>query len=136
MKTFVPVIATSILICTTAAYAGAAGEIATVAQHAGFAAAAPNLAQTHMHLHHAVNCLVGPSGSGFDTTNMNPCAKSGNGAIPDENNAATKAKLELAVSIAEAGIASSDDATAKKTPLALPTCSRHSSNFCRHLRHS
>ena len=114
MKTLIAITATSILIGTTAAYADAAGEIATAAQHAGFAAAAPNLTQTHMHLHHAVNCLVGPGGSGFDSTNMNPCAKSGNGAIPDETNSAIKAKLESAVTTAEAGIASSDDATAKK----------------------
>ena len=113
MKTFMTMIAASILIGTTAAYADAAGEISIAAQHAGFAAAAPNLTQTHMHLHHAVNCLVGPSGSGFDSTNMNPCAKSGNGAIPDETDTAIKAKLESAVTTAEAGIAASDEATAK-----------------------
>ena len=113
MKTFITMIAASILIGTTAAYADAAGEISIAAQHAGFAAAAPNLTQTHMHLHHAVNCLVGPSGSGFDSTNMNPCAKSGNGAIPDETDTAIKAKLESAVTTAEAGIAASDEATAK-----------------------
>lgn len=44
---------------------------------------------------------------------MNPCAKSGNGAIPDETDTAIKAKLESAVTTAEAGIAASDEATAK-----------------------
>ena len=114
MKTLIAVIAASLLIGTTAAYAAAAGEIAIAAQHAGFAAAAANLAQTHMHLHHAVNCLVGPGDSDFDSTNMNPCAKTGDGAIPDETSTAIKAKLASAVTTAEAGIASSDEATARK----------------------
>ena len=114
MKTLIAIVAASTLVGTVAAYADASGEIAIAAQHAGFAAAAPNLAQTHMHLHHAVNCLVGPGNSGFDSTNMNPCAKSGNGAIPDSTSTAIKAKLESAVTTAQAGIASSDDATAKK----------------------
>jgi len=30
-----------------------------------------------------VNCLVGPSGTGFDTPTPIPAAKAGNGAIPD-----------------------------------------------------
>lgn len=114
MKTLIAIVTASTLVGTVAAYADASGEIAIAAQHAGFAAAAPNLVQTHMHLHHAVNCLVGPGGSGFDSTNMNPCAKSGNGAIPNSTSTAIKAKLELAVTTARAGIASSDDATAKK----------------------
>ena len=43
-----------------AAYADAKSQIATAAQHAGLAAAAPNLVQVRMHLRHAMNCLVGP----------------------------------------------------------------------------
>ena len=96
------------------AYADAASEIATAAQHAGLAAAAPNLPQTHMHLHHVMNCLVGPKDGDFDKTSMNPCAQMGNGAFPDEGNAEIKAKLQSAMSAAADGIASSDEATAKK----------------------
>lgn len=98
----------------TVAYADAMSEITTASQHAGFAAKAPNLTQTHMHLHHAVNCLVGPEGTGFDKAVMNPCAKEGNGAIPDESNSATKTKLQNIVAEAQDGIASSDEAVAKK----------------------
>ena len=97
-----------------AAYADAKSEIATAAQHAGLAAAAPNLPQTHMHLHHVMNCLVGPKDGDFDKTNMNPCAQMGNGAFPDESNAEVKVKLQNAMSAAGDGIASSDEATAKK----------------------
>src|SRR6516164_10796349 len=97
-----------------AAYADAKSEIATAAQHAGFAAAAPNLVQTHMHLHHAMNCLVGPLDADFDKTNMNPCAQQGKGAFPDESDPDIKTKLQNAMSAAADGIASNDEATAKK----------------------
>ena len=104
-----------------AAYADAASQIATAAQHAGLAAAAPNVSQTHMHLHHAVNCLVGPKDGDFDKTNINPCAQMGNGAFPDESNAEIKAKLQSAMSAAGDGIASSDEATAKKNAASVKT---------------
>jgi hypothetical protein len=103
------------------ANADASSEIATAAQHAGFAAAAANLPQTHMHLHHAVNCLVGPQGAGFDKTNMNPCAQKGNGAIPDESDTAIKAKLQGVVAVAEDGIASTDEAAAKNDATSVET---------------
>ena len=103
------------------AYADAASEIATAAQHAGLAAAAPNLSQTHMHLHHVMNCLVGPKDGDFDKTNINPCAQMGNGAFPDESNAEIKAKLQSAMSAAGDGIASSDEATAKKNAAMVKT---------------
>ena len=104
-----------------AAYADAASEIATAAQHAGFAAAAPNLAQTHLHLHHVVNCLVGGHDGDFDKTIMNPCAQEGNGAFPDESDPAIKAKIQSVMSVAEDGIASSDEATAKKDAATVET---------------
>jgi hypothetical protein len=96
------------------AYADAASEIATAAQHAGFAAAAPDLPQTHTHLRHVMNCLVGPKDGDFDKTTLNPCAQMGNGAFPDESNPEIKAKLQSAMAAAGDGIASKDEATAKK----------------------
>ena len=110
-----------LLMFPMAAYADAASEIATAAQHAGLAAAAPNLAQTHVHLHHAMNCLVEPKDGDFDKSNMNPCAQMGNGAFPDESNAEVKTKLQSAMSAAGDGIASSDDATAKKNATMVKT---------------
>jgi len=104
----------ALLTFPTAAYADAKSEIATAAQHAGLAAAAPDLVQTHMHLHHAMNCLVGPQDADFDKTNMNPCAQQGKGAFPDESDAEIKTKLQNAMSAAADGIASKDVATAKK----------------------
>src|SRR6476619_7170043 len=104
-----------------AAYADAASEIATAAQHAGLAAAAPNLPQMHMHLHHVMNCLVGPKDGDFDKTNANPCAQQGNGAFLDATNPETKAKLQSAMSLAGDGIASNDEATAKKNAATIKT---------------
>jgi len=93
--------------------ADVAGEITTAATHADLAAKASDLAGTQMHLHHALNCLVGPGGTGFDPKNINPCANSGSGAIPDTTDAAKKASLEAAANLARAGIAASDLATAQ-----------------------
>jgi hypothetical protein len=90
-----------------------AQEAATAAMHAGLAAQAATIEQAHMHLHHTVNCLVGPKGHGFDAKEADPCQKLGSGAIPDTTDAATKAKLTAALAKAETGL-KSDDLTATK----------------------
>jgi len=97
-----------------AALADAASEIATAADHAGYAAASQNIDGIHMHLHHAVNCLEGPKGKDFDPAVENPCAKDGKGAIPDASDIATRTKLEAALATALAGIAADDSGAAKK----------------------
>jgi hypothetical protein len=103
------------------AYADAAAEIATAAQHAGLAAAAPDLLQTHTHLHHVMNCLVGPKDGDFDKAAMNPCAQQGNGAFPDESNPDIKVKLQNAMNLTADAIASSDEATAQKNAAMVQT---------------
>jgi hypothetical protein len=100
------------LALPTAAFADVAAELTVADSHAGFAAKATTIDMVHMHLHHVLNCLVGPSGTGFDSTNANPCAKAGNGAIPDAS-AAQKAKLQPAVAAANAGLAATDVAAAQ-----------------------
>jgi len=94
--------------------ADVAGEISTAATHATLAAQATALDGVHTHLHHTLNCLVGPGGSGFDAKQINPCAGSGAGAIPDESDAAKKKALEGAADTTRAGIAAADMATATK----------------------
>jgi len=91
-----------------------AQEAATAATHAGLAAQGAAIEQVHMHLHHAVNCLVGPKGQGFDAKEANPCQKLGNGAIPDTSDAALKAKESAALAKAEAGLKSDDLTAARK----------------------
>jgi hypothetical protein len=91
-----------------------AQEAATAAVHAGLAAQGTSIEQVHLHLHHTVNCLVGPKGQGFDANAGNPCQKLGNGAIPDTADQASKPKLAAALAKAQAGLKSDDMTAAKK----------------------
>ena len=91
-----------------------AQEAATAGVHAGLAAQGAGIEQVHMHLHHTVNCLVGPKGQGFDAKEANPCQGLGNGAIPDTTDAAMKGKLTAALAKAQAGLKSDDLTAARK----------------------
>jgi len=94
--------------------ADAAKEAATAAQHAGLAARATIIDTVHAHLHHTVNCLVGPKGDGFDPKQLNPFYCMGSGAIPDTADAAKKKALSDGLAKAKAGLASTDLTEAKK----------------------
>ena len=107
-------IAALVLVPLPVLAADVAGEISTAATHATLASQATALDGVHTHLHHTLNCLVGPGGSGFDAKQINPCAGSGSGAIPDTSDAAKKKALEDAANTVRAGLAASDMATAKK----------------------
>lgn len=111
----------AVLLCAAAALAAVpalagdvSAEISSAAMHANLAAQSSDIAGVHAHLHHAVNCLVGPGGTGFDSKELNPCANSGNGAIPDSASTAQRAKLQSALATANSGLAATDLATAKK----------------------
>lgn len=58
-------------------------ELQTAAFHAGELAQKGTLSATQLHLHHAINCLEGPSGPNFVASAGNPCEGQGNGVIPD-----------------------------------------------------
>jgi hypothetical protein len=96
------------------AFADAASEVVNAQTHAGLAAASTKIEGVHIHLHHTLNCLVGPAGQGFDAKQMNPCAQAGSGAIPDTTGAAKKEALEAAAAKVREGIAATDFATAQK----------------------
>jgi hypothetical protein len=87
--------------------------ISTAAQHAGLAAAGADLAGVRRHLHHVLNCLVGPDGQGFDAAPGNPCAAAG-GAIPQTADAAVKDKLQKAATQVRAAIGNENLDAAKK----------------------
>jgi hypothetical protein len=90
------------------ANAAASGQVATASAHAGMALGAADVATAHMHLHHVVNCLVGPSGKAFDAKAGNPCKDMGQGAIADaKGDAATEARLHKALTEAEKGLKAS-----------------------------
>jgi hypothetical protein len=76
------------------AHADSSNEVAMAADHAGLSAASNTLLMAHTHLHHTLNCLVGPNGQGFDTKAVNPCANLGKGAIPDSTDARTRRELD------------------------------------------
>ena len=83
-----------LMVLPIAAYAtSASSEIAAAAIHAGLSAESTTLQVAHMHLHHTLNCLVGPSGTGFNSSYFNPCAHIGHGAIPDSGNSREALKL-------------------------------------------
>lgn len=100
--------------CPAAGAADAGKEIATAAQHAGYAADSTAIGTVHVHLHHTINCLVGPQGDGFDAKEFNPCKDFGNGAIPDTEDAMKLKSLRSALGLAEAGLKAEDLDTAKK----------------------
>jgi hypothetical protein len=115
MKSAVVIASLGMLLFASPVFGGdASGEITNAAMHAGLAAQASDIAGVHTHLHHAVNCLVGPGGPGFDSQELNPCANTGGGAIPDSSNASTKQVLESALAKANSGIAATDLASARK----------------------
>ncbi|MBA2589282.1 MAG: hypothetical protein H0U98_11745 [Alphaproteobacteria bacterium] len=95
-------------LLATPAFADLAGELSTAQTHAGMAATQADIAMAHKHLQHAVNCLVGPGGAGFDEAAGNPCGKAGAGAINDSTDAAQKAKLTKIAADAKMGVGNSD----------------------------
>ncbi|HEY2033786.1 MAG TPA: hypothetical protein VGH02_08895 [Rhizomicrobium sp.] len=107
------------LIALQANAADVRGEIINANEHAEYAAEATDLKGLHMHLHHTLNCLVGPSGVGFDAKELNPCAGSGSGIIPDTADPAKKKPFQAAAEKAKAGLAENDFAKAKKIAVDL-----------------
>jgi hypothetical protein len=74
-------VAAALAFAPVAAWADAASEVVTAGTHASLAAGSADIAGVHTHLHHALNCLVGPKGNGFDAKDLNPGAQNGNAGI-------------------------------------------------------
>ena len=94
-------------------------EVSTAAQHAGLAGSSKDMKTTQMHLHHVVNCLVGPQGEGFDASFGNPCDGQGSGAISDTTDTGKKASLQQALQQTNDGLKQSDMAAAQKNATAV-----------------
>ena len=83
----------------------ASKQVATATAHAGMALGATDVNMAHTHLHHVINCLVGPSGHGFDSSAGNPCKGMGHGAIVDaKGHTALEGTLHTAAREAEEGL--------------------------------
>jgi hypothetical protein len=66
-----------------AAEMGMGAELKTAITHAGFAQKYDTMKEVTLHLHHIVNCLVGPNDKLFNAAAGNPCQGQGNGIMPD-----------------------------------------------------
>jgi len=101
----------AITLSATALAAGgdASKEAATAVTHAQLAAASQSIAVTDMHLHHVINCLVGPHGRGFDAKAGDPCKGMGAGAVRDSSgDKDLHAKTLKALTAARHGLATKD----------------------------
>jgi len=114
--TIVSLIAACAALVMSPVYASADQEITTAIEHAGFAAKAKDLQHVHLHLHHVMNCLVGPNGGAFDASAGNPCKGMGNGAYNStgEISRAAHEDLKAAMTDAESGLTSNSYKTAKE----------------------
>lgn len=92
------------LASTTASAANPGKEAQTAATHAALAAKSTSLDMVKTHLHHVVNCLVGPKDPRFTTKEINPCQGMGRGAIPDAWTKASAKSMRNALRDAERGL--------------------------------
>jgi hypothetical protein len=106
------------LLASPAFAADLRSEIVNAGEHAEYAGEAATIDEVHFHLHHSLNCLVGPKGDGFDRTQMNPCVNSGNGIIPDATDPKLIAVFQAAAAKAREGLATQDLASAKADAIA------------------
>lgn len=121
-KFLAPLVGASLLVAGAAfAAVSLTAEISNARTHANNAANAPTIEAVHTHMHHALNCLVGPKGEGFDAAQMNPCANAGNGAITDQTDAAKKAKLEEAKATLMKGLTETDLKAAQSSAVSATT---------------
>jgi hypothetical protein len=83
-------------------------EVSTAHAHALMARGSQSLKMSHTHLHHVVNCLVGPKGEGFDAKAGNPCKGMGQGALPNsQDDQALHSRLNKALGAAQQGLKTS-----------------------------
>jgi hypothetical protein len=105
----------SLVSASVKADADSIKEVTIAANHAGLAAQAADLKGTQTHLHHVINCLVGPKGQGFDDKEANPCKDQGDGAIPDMTDEVRRTALIQALAKANQGLRQTDLAAARKS---------------------
>lgn len=102
----------TVLCGTAVAAASSVGhhEIKVAIVHATAATEVDTTAGVALHLHHVINCLVGPHGKLYDAKaealSENPCHNLGNGALADASaNRDVHAALTRALQDAQHGIA-------------------------------
>ncbi|MDE2448741.1 MAG: hypothetical protein KGO22_07205 [Gammaproteobacteria bacterium] len=92
-----------------------AKELGAASTHAQLSESSQSVAVATMHLHHVINCLVGPHGTGFDAAAGNPCKSMGDGALADApKGSELHSKAVRALAIARRGIAEKELAAMHK----------------------
>lgn len=100
----------------------ALAEIGTAIEHSGYASEVKTTAKVHLHLHHVVNCLVGPHGVGFYPAAGDPCKGLGNGALNDlSGHPKARQALDIALHDARKGLAANRFKAAHDTALKVET---------------
>lgn len=83
-----------------------AKELGAASKHAQLSESSQSVPVAAMHLHHVINCLVGPHGAGFDAAAGNPCKGMGDGALQDSpRRSESHSKALHALAIARRGVA-------------------------------
>jgi hypothetical protein len=103
----------------TLAAANGSKEVQTAIEHAGFAGNAKATDQVHLHLHHVINCLVGPKGKDYYVAAGDPCKGEGGGALNDVRNPAQQKYLQQALALAKTGVTISHQAPARNVAVAV-----------------
>ncbi|WP_147305059.1 hypothetical protein [Alkalilimnicola ehrlichii] len=79
-------------------------QLQTALLHAEFAADGEKAPAIHYHLHHVINCLVGPRGDAFREEVGNPCEGQGRGLVHDLRGSAGRDEVDLALTAALHGL--------------------------------
>lgn len=103
----------ALLWAMPAAAADLRAEIMNAAEHAEYSSESATIDTARFHLHHALNCLVGPAGDGFDATQFYPCRNIGNGIVPDTADPVLRARFEGAAAAIRKALAERDLAKAQ-----------------------
>ena len=132
MKTTLAAIAVAAALsgafASTTAFASIGEELTIAQTHAllafrGGGRGERGIATAKTHIHHVINCLVGPGGDGYDVTPplMDPCAadKTNKGALNDATSPAQKQKVQAAIDLAKANLAITDNARMQEQATAL-----------------
>lgn len=98
--------------CANPAQNAAAREMAAAQYHVHAVQMMTTVANAQLHLHHAINCLVGVNGAGYSAAAERlsgmPCKGLGHGAIADSASSGPRhAALEMALGAAQAGVEAS-----------------------------
>lgn len=106
-----------------AATGNANREIATAIIHANVASKVDSIDGVHLHLHHVLNCVLGPHSSQYSAAaeklSAYKCVGLGNGALPDSRDPAVRSDLRQVAKLAGQGVHDSQFAAAHQAAVAV-----------------